>query len=330
MNQSKKNPDLNKHLLNAIMATHPEPFFVYDRDGRYIKVLGGHDRSKYHDAQHLIGKTLHEVLDFEIAEAFLSQIHKALQKKAVVIYSYQLGAKDVKGFDGTPGPKGVRWFEAHIYPISLSDGEPQLVVWMAMDITELKQTIEEKNKLAQELVLANEKLRLLSNMDGLTKIYNRRYFDEAVEKFWRLAQRDNRPLSLILFDLDHFKRFNDYYGHQKGDECLKVIAKTASENLQRAFDIFCRYGGEEFIIILLAPVDTAVTVAERIRQAVEALQIPHRLRKERVVTISLGVSCITPTQELTHTILIEQVDKALYKSKRNGRNRVTVYSQERI
>ncbi len=175
----------------------------------------------------------------------------------------------------------------------------------------------------QELLSVNKQLEQLSVMDGLTQIYNRRGFDRAMESEWKRMQRDKNQLTLLLIDVDYFKKFNDHYGHQAGDDCLIQIAKALDEQLYRPADITARYGGEEFAV-LLPGTDTAGAeeVAKRILQVVHAMAIPHE--KSDVadhVTISIGVA--SSDQNLNDSIenLIKSTDKTLYQAKRDGRNR---------
>jgi diguanylate cyclase (GGDEF)-like protein len=167
-------------------------------------------------------------------------------------------------------------------------------------------------------------LRSMALIDGLTGIANRRYFDEALAVEWRDCLRNDYPLSLILMDVDHFKLYNDHYGHQEGDTCLYAIARTIKASLGRAHDLAARYGGEEFVCILPhCTLEGAMQVADKIRSAVEALQIPHAASSSApVVTISAGVGCVVPTDALRSVQLISHTDKQLYCAKETGRNRV--------
>lgn len=174
----------------------------------------------------------------------------------------------------------------------------------------LLRDVTEEKRLQEELVR-------LSVTDGLTGLYNRRYFDQKLNDEFQLALRYGRELSLLLFDVDHFKRFNDTYGHDQGDRVLQAIA-AVSRSL-RAIDIPCRYGGEEFAIILPnTPVDKAVLAAERLRQAVAEMDVDGL-----TVTISIGVSARPPLMVDHPDDLVKAADLALYASKQAGRNRVS-------
>jgi diguanylate cyclase (GGDEF)-like protein len=187
-----------------------------------------------------------------------------------------------------------------------------------------KQREEDLVRLTRQLEEANQKLERLSSVDGLTEIANRRFFDSMFGQAWRYAQRQASPLSLILIDIDHFKDYNDSFGHLSGDECLKKVAEALSATLHRPADLVARYGGEEFVV-LLGDTDAkgAAVVAELLRVRVEALRMPQAPAADRPhVTISLGVATVVPHPALGAQQLIAAADRALYQAKRDGRNRL--------
>ncbi|MBI9091215.1 MAG: diguanylate cyclase [Desulfobacterium sp.] len=177
----------------------------------------------------------------------------------------------------------------------------------------------------RRLSQATETLKRQSRIDGLTQAYNRHYFDETLHREWLRSRRFKSPLSLVLCDIDHFKLFNDTYGHQAGDECLIRVAHILKETIHRPGDLAARYGGEEFVIVLPdTPLENALVVAEHLRANVEGLHIPHQASQvNRHVTISLGVSSTTGDL-LSEDELIAVADRALYQSRQNGRNRATM------
>lgn len=184
-------------------------------------------------------------------------------------------------------------------------------------------------ELQRQLREVNAELMRLASVDSLTQIPNRRMFDESMIREWRRMGRENLPIAVIMCDVDFFKKYNDHYGHQAGDECLRKVAEGISSCVMRGGDLCARYGGEEFAVILpnTTP-EGARSVAERIRERIESLNIPHE-KSEAVphVTLSLGLACITPKLELAPKQLIEAADQALYLSKASGRNRVTLNDQ---
>ena len=166
-------------------------------------------------------------------------------------------------------------------------------------------------------------LRTLSFIDGLTGIANRRRFDEVLLREWRRCARAQLPLSLIMLDVDQFKPYNDHYGHQAGDECLRAVAQLLAEQVMRPGDLVARYGGEEFVCLLPeTDEDGAVLVAERLREAVAERGLPHAVSPVAGhVTISLGVATARPTMEDTPDRLTQLADGLLYEAKRAGRDR---------
>lgn len=177
-----------------------------------------------------------------------------------------------------------------------------------------------------ELRTAKQELEMLTRIDSLTGLYNRRYFDEYLRQEWKRALRERTPLSIMMIDIDHFKYFNDHYGHLIGDDCLKTIAQALLKSAQRSTDIVARYGGEEFIMILPNTADP-LPFAEKCRLAVAQLAIPHRHSPPpQIVTVSIGVSSMVPGHGTDPTEQIHKADMALYKAKQLGRNRVEIQS----
>jgi two-component system chemotaxis family response regulator WspR len=177
-------------------------------------------------------------------------------------------------------------------------------------------------EMKKQLELSNRKLKKLSMLDGLTGIANRRHFDETFEEELSKAYKTQAPLSLVLIDIDFFKRYNDSYGHQGGDDCLIRVGKTLTNECKNSDDLPARYGGEEFVVLLPGTgEDQAEIVAERIRKAVLELCIEHKASDASpCVTLSLGIGTMLPNEKLKAQQLIERADKALYKAKEKGRN----------
>lgn len=183
--------------------------------------------------------------------------------------------------------------------------------------TSLEGMVAERTK---ELDAANKRLEDLSQKDGLTGLFNRRHFDETLPLLWRVAQREAKTLFLILFDVDYFKQFNDMYGHQAGDDCLRRVASLALGCAHRPQDMVFRYGGEEFVVLLVGGANDARHVSECIRKAVEDEKIPHTGGGGAWLTISLGIASVRDFANSTPAALLAQADAALYRSKREGRN----------
>ena len=166
-------------------------------------------------------------------------------------------------------------------------------------------------------------------MDGLTEIANRRYFDEYSDKEWKRAQRDQNPFSVVMIDLDSFKSYNDTYGHQQGDVCLKKVADVLKGAMKRPADLAARYGGEEFVLILPdTDAEGALNLAKKLRKDVEGLKLEHKNNVcEKWVTVSLGVATDVVKKGNSFADLLAKADKALYKAKESGRNRASLFKE---
>lgn len=195
----------------------------------------------------------------------------------------------------------------------------------ARQLREQAQQLEERLEELLELQVANDKLLTLSNLDSLTGIPNRRYFDHFLELNWRDSIRERKSISLIMIDIDYFKEYNDHYGHVKGDECLTNVANCIATTLRRPRDFVARYGGEEFAVVLPnSEGEGALQVAETIRNNIIELFIPHETSKGiPQITVSLGVASIKPMASDELEDIIRDADEALYNSKSLGRNKVT-------
>ena len=176
---------------------------------------------------------------------------------------------------------------------------------------------------SRQLNVANKELQRLSITDGLTGIANRRMFDEMLSREWRRCARMQKPLSLIMVDIDYFKQYNDNYGHQMGDACLKQVAEQVSRSASRPGDLATRYGGEEFALIL-GETDSngAKWVANHIRQHVADLKLEHPASPSHFLSVSCGVSTVVPGDKLSLETLLKTADHALYMAKTQGRDQV--------
>ncbi len=185
----------------------------------------------------------------------------------------------------------------------------------------LEELVEDRTA---ELQIANERLKELSRVDGLTGIANRRRLDEELYREWKRMLREKRPLSVVICDIDHFKLYNDTYGHQRGDDCLVSVATAIKDSVNRPGDLTARYGGEEFCLVLPETAGPgAMRIAELVRKNVVKLNLEHKSSPvAKMVTLSLGVATLIPDKGSQPIVLLEAADRALYQAKGNGRNRV--------
>ncbi|MEB3336218.1 MAG: diguanylate cyclase, partial [Leptolyngbyaceae bacterium] len=201
--------------------------------------------------------------------------------------------------------------------------------WQPLEIELIKQLADQvgiaiqQAQLYQRLEEVNQELHRLATSDGLTQVANRRRFDQVLEQEWNRMTREKTPLALILCDIDFFKRYNDAYGHPIGDECLQRVAREIYLTAKRSVDLVARYGGEEFVVLLSnTSITGALHVAQEIHFRVKALRIAHVASPYEYVTLSVGVAGIIPNPDSSPAQLLAEADRALYRAKAEGRDRV--------
>jgi diguanylate cyclase (GGDEF)-like protein len=231
---------------------------------------------------------------------------------------WQLAAIPVGGWPSNSRLILWIWFIGII--IALLSGLLTLI--LTKTLLQLNREVRERKKVEIELLETNKKLKRLVNLDGLTNIANRYYFDNYINQEYKRLSRDQESLCLILCDVDCFKKYNDYYGHPQGDECLKKVAKAIENAVQRPADLAARYGGEEFAIILPnTNLQGAIKVAENIQKCLHDLRLPHaKSEVSKLVTLSIGIAHSNCHHNDSPQDLITAADKALYRSKKQGRN----------
>jgi len=226
------------------------------------------------------------------------------------------------------------WVDATIVPMLNKQGKPHQYIAIRTEITERKRTEEELRNTKEQLQAANTELQLafrheqqLAHIDDLTGVNNRRYLFELTGHEFDVAKRYQQPLSVIMFDLDHFKQVNDNFGHATGDKMLKLVIQAARAQL-RDVDLIGRYGGEEFVIVLpVTKAQQAYLLAERIRTNVEALHVDTDT-SPATVTLSIGIAeIIHAPQDESVDELIHRADEAMYAAKQAGRNRTIIFGQ---
>jgi diguanylate cyclase (GGDEF)-like protein/PAS domain S-box-containing protein len=291
----------DQRLLASIYANASEGIMVTDHNGFILSANEAFCRMIGQAEKELIGKTPRMLKSGKHDNHFYAEMWKSL---------HETGAWRGEVWDR------VNNEDIKPYAVSISamrDRQGAITKFSAIyfDISEGKEL--------------EETLRSQAELDALTGMFNRRKFDDLLKREWGRARRESHPLSLIMFDIDHFKKFNDTYGHQQGDERLRHVAMIIQESLGRPTDHAARYGGEEFVVILpSASVEGALHVAERIRRRVQEKGATEIMP----LTISAGVATLTDFEVDDFNQLVLLADKALYKSKSEGRNRVTVHQTE--
>jgi diguanylate cyclase (GGDEF)-like protein/PAS domain S-box-containing protein len=293
---------------DAIIATIREPLVVLDKELRIITA----NRSFYRTFQVDPANTEKQLIyDVGNRQWDIPDLRELLEN--ILSMNSAFEGFEVKHYFKSIGWKTMLLNARKIYR---EMNHVEMILLAIEDITERKK--------------AEEQLKLISYMDGLTGIANRRHFDNTFGLEWRRAMRSAKPISLIIIDVDYFKNYNDTYGHLAGDSCLQKIAHTIRDSLRRAGNIVARYGGEEFAVILPdTDAERAYLFAESLREKIENLNIKHSDSKVGSnATISLGVSTAIPKKGNIQEKLISLADKALYKAKHGGRNRVVIAIEE--
>jgi len=278
--------------------------------------------------QEVLGQTMAESLTPESAARVTREIDQRLRRIAAGDRAAQVVTSELEQLCKDGGVVATEVVSSYLLD---KDGVARTILGITRNVSERKaaeRALLESNRQLQARIEEIGQLQIalqeLAVRDGLTSLYNRRYLDETLEREVSRARREGNPLSLVMLDIDHFKRVNDTYGHQAGDEVLRVLAGTLMADI-RTEDIACRYGGEEFLILLPGmPLASAMERAERWRQSVEALSIAHGHLAIRF-TISLGVAAY-PEHGKTPDDLTRCADQALYRAKHEGRNRVVMFS----
>jgi diguanylate cyclase (GGDEF)-like protein len=209
---------------------------------------------------------------------------------------------------------------ARLDAVSLIAGQLAVSVDNALMYASLEKNVAERTR---DLLEANRQLENLSNTDALTGLVNRRRFTGALDEEWKRAIRTGSGIAIAMIDVDHFKKYNDHYGHLAGDACLRQVADALQSSARQDLDVAARFGGEEFAVIMPgADWNTARSVAERIRRAIIDLGLPHAQSDLGMVSVSIGIAASAQTAGGTAEDLVRVADGALYEAKRNGRNRV--------
>jgi diguanylate cyclase (GGDEF)-like protein/PAS domain S-box-containing protein len=296
-------------LHKLVVDNSRDVIILGDLDGTHTYVSPGIKELTGWEAQDLVGRTIRELIhpaDLPEVEMALRALHAGSEGGNL---EYRERKRNGEYF----------WVEGSLRVYrDPATGRPVGFLNLVRDITERKRTEE-------HLQSAYRAMETLVVVDALTGIANRRRFDDALATEWRRSLREGTRLSLLLIDADHFKRYNDTYGHVRGDSCLKQIAEAALDIVLRPGDLVARYGGEEFAVVLPGTDEIgSLSVAEDICQAVRNRMLPHEGNAPGIVTVSIGCATLIPQRGKTAQDLIEMADQALYRAKARGRNRVIV------
>jgi len=268
-----------------------------------------------------IGKSLFELFD-DLPERWLR--HKVepvfhLKSRTFTVWEQRPYLFQFKNYRPITGTAQYMYQNVSFIPLLSADGEVNHVGIIVYDVTD-----SAVRKMAVES--ANAQLKVLSQTDSLTQLFNRGFWEDSLAREFKRVTRTGQPCSLIMFDIDHFKKINDNYGHPAGDEVIRQTAATLRDCI-RETDVPGRYGGEEFAVLLIETgADDALMVAERIRTSIEAMTVTHESHNIQF-TVSLGIAELDGSMT-EHEQLIQGADQALYQSKETGRNFSTVYSSE--
>jgi diguanylate cyclase (GGDEF)-like protein/PAS domain S-box-containing protein len=278
-------------------------------DGSIVYISPSSKRILGYRNDELIGTNLFGKIHPEDRQILLEQYGKPRELSGIVTSSYRMLHKN----------GDFIWAETTVRPVKDKAGKSSGMMFATRDVT-ARRTIE--NQLRE----SNSLLRKLSSLDGLTGIYNRRAFDEFLKTEWAFACKHGTPISLLLLDIDYFKKYNDTYGHIQGDECLKTVARELERFFHEKGYFAARFGGEEFAVVLPnTDAQKASHLAEGFQSTIREMKIEHANSKvSEIVTISIGVSCIKPLDPEEMKRILEFADRALYKAKQNGRNRIEV------
>jgi diguanylate cyclase (GGDEF)-like protein/PAS domain S-box-containing protein len=308
---------LSESRFQTFINNAPTPIAIKDLEGKYLSINSEFSYWMQLAAEDILGKQ-----DYELFPA--ENVKTSRANELQVIFE----GISVTFEDTIPLPDGLHTFLITKFPLMDDRNSPYAIVGIYLDISDRKQSEIALAEIEANLRSANHELQKLVNLDGLTQIANRRCFDEKIVYEWQRLYRERQPLSLLMFDVDYFKLYNDHYGHQLGDQCLLMIAQAVDQLVCRPADLTARYGGEEFIVILPnTNLEGAIAVGKNIHRAIASLQIPHEYSDvSDIVTVSMGIASDIPKLDRSPYVLINQADQALYYAKQQGRNRSVIFT----
>ena len=314
LDASRQEAQLARELLEDAIETLPEAFALYDQDDRLV-ACNSQFRAVYPLMTPLMrtGQSFEEMLRHGVQAG---QFPQAVGREDAWI-SEHMHEHHTAGLATMQQLPDQRWLRVHERRTRRGG-----IAGVRTDVTELVHK-------EQLLAAANALLAQLSTTDGLTGIGNRRYFDERLASEWQRGARQQLPLALLLIDIDHFKLYNDHYGHLAGDECLRCVAQTLASCVRRADEFAARYGGEEFVLLLPGSnLDAARAVAQRCLEEMARVAIPHAASPTAsLLTLSIGIASMCPIAGAHPTTLIDAADAALFRAKKAGRNQFELFTE---
>jgi diguanylate cyclase (GGDEF)-like protein/PAS domain S-box-containing protein len=321
MVNQKLNVDILKekeNLRTIFNASVDAKLITRMRDGLIIDANEEFTQMTGYSYQETVGKSTVDIALWNSPEERLQFISELSEGDNVAVRELEFRRKDSSSFFGLILGKVI-----------IIDDAPHIVCVIS-DITERKRAESQISELIAQLESEKKTAQINAITDSLTGLLNRRYFDEYLRQEFSRLERSCTPISLIMLDVDHFKLYNDTYGHISGDNCLRMIAETLKSVVSSELNILVRYGGEEFTVILTETEnDGAIIFARRILNAVEQLKIPHSTSvTSKFITVSLGVVTAFPANISDPEKLVNMADEALYKAKEDGRNRFVVYPKD--
>jgi diguanylate cyclase (GGDEF)-like protein/PAS domain S-box-containing protein len=296
--------------VDRFFAVSLDLLAIADFDGRFVKLNPAWQQTLGYPVAELEGTHFIDLVHPDDRDATLTATASLAVGDKVIGFTNRYRAANGE----------YRYIEWHSVPVP----EAGLIYGAARDVTNQRLTQGMLQDLNVRLQAQTELLRTQAYIDGLTGVANRRRFDEALKSEWRRCRREKTPLALLMIDIDHFKHFNDHYGHQAGDDALIAVAASLRLGMGRSHDLVARYGGEEFVCLLPeSDLEGAVAKAEALRTAIERLEIDHEVSPVAPnVTISVGVAAQIPSVDSDPAQLLAAADAALYAAKQGGRNRV--------
>ena len=274
-------------------------------------------------AAEVVGRPLLEVFPRLQGREFERRLHRALSTGFPALLSETLHQATFPLYPiaGPQTDEAMLRQSIQIIPMGSATAKEMGARYVLVQVSDVTPAVARERLLKQQA----ERMRAMAHVDALTDIGNRRHFDAMFDREWRHALRVREYLGMVLFDVDHFKPYNDTYGHQQGDACLRMVASVIESLANRPRDEVCRYGGEEIAMLLPdTELPGVLTLARQVIDEVRARQMPHEASPAGVVTLSAGVACLRPEVGMGSDTLLLLADRALYQAKRQGRDRVAV------